>query len=195
MPTWNMNGYVSQLEHTGYQVDILLNENVSITFLKSELADYDLIILRTDSFVQEGASYYCSGDPVTTETSATFASEISLGELQIGACLGFNTKFLQHNYPAGSLRPGLVYAVGGYTAELSWAFLAAGASAFIGYDGSFSLGWGRVDAMSIKMLGYLSQGYAVEDAVIQLYIYLNTGHGVTADWPSPYWSGDGSYKI
>lgn len=195
MPTWDLEGYVSQLEHAGYHVDILLNENVSISFLKTGLANYDLIILRTDSFYEEGVTYFCSGEPVTYQARTVFANEISSRELQVGVCVGFSAAFLQDNYPAGSLRHGLVYAIGSVTQELSSAFLSGGSSVFMGYDVAFPLQWGRIDALSITLFTYMSQGYSVEDAMNQLNMYLYTGHGRTADWLLPYWTGDGNFKI
>ena len=194
-PTWRLEAYISPLQRAGYQVDVLLNENVSISFLKTGLAKYDLIILRTDSFTLEGFSYYCSGETATFKSRATFAAEISSREVGIAACVGFSMLFLQHYYPAGSLRPALVYVLGGPSAELSSAFLSAGASAFIGYYEAYSIGWGRMDAYSQKLFEYLSQGYSVVDATMQMLAYLKTGHGNTADWPASYWAGDGSFTI
>ena len=195
MQTWGMVTYVSLLEHAGYHVDVLLNEQVSISFLETGLAKYDLIILRTDFFNEESLTYYCSGEPVTSETKGTFASEISAKELKIGACLGFSTLFLLHNYANGTLQHGLVYALGGGTSELSGEFLRAGYSVFIGYDLVFTLQWGRMDAYSQQFLKYLVRGYSVKDAQVELRSYLITGHGVTADWPEFRWVGDGDYKI
>ena len=193
MPTWYLEGYVSQLERAGYHVDVLLNEDVSISFLKTGLANYDIIILRTDSFDNEGVVYYCSGEPVTTKTRTAFTAEISSGELQVGVCVGFNEAFLKDNYPPNSLRPGLVFAIGSLTTDLSSAFLAGGSSAFISYNGG--LQWGQFDALSIRVLRYLAQGYTVKDALTELNKYLQAGHGKTANWPSPYWSGNGDFKI
>jgi hypothetical protein len=193
--TWNMASYVSLLEHAGYQVDVLLNDQVSISFLKTGLAKYDLIILRTDFFNDESLTYFCSGEPVTSETRGTFASEISALELRIGVCLGFSILFLQDNYADGTLQHGLVYALGGGTAELSGEFLRAGSSVFIGYDQAFSLQWGRMDAYSQQFLKYLVRGDSVKDAQADLRAYLVTGHGVTGDWPQFRWIGDGDYKI
>jgi hypothetical protein len=195
MPTWDLEGYVFQLERAGYRVDVLFDENVSISFLKTGLANYDIIILRTDSFDDEGVSYYCSGEPVTTKTRTTFAAEISSGELQVGACVGFTVAFLKHNYPANSLRPGLVFAIGGLTAGLSSLFLEGGCSAFVGYNEILGSQWGRLDALSIGLLRYLSQGYTLKDALNELDSYIHWGHGNSATWPSLYWRGDGDFKI
>jgi len=194
MPTWNLDAYVQPLQRAGYQVDVLFNENVSIAFLGTELAKYDVIILRTDSFGYEGFDFYCSGEPVANARTR-FAGEISSRELHVGACVGFSVLFLSHSYPTGSLRPGFVYAIGSTTAALSSTFLKAGAVAFIGYYEDKSLQWGRVDALSQKLLSYLSQGYSINDSIIRLTRYLNTGHGSTATWPMLYLSGDGTYKL
>lgn len=194
-PTWNLEGYVSALERAGYQVDILFNGNVSISFLRTGLAKYDIIVLRTDSFERQGMNYYCSGEPVTRQSRATFAAEISARELDVRVCVGFSLLFLRHNYPAGSLRPGLVLVVAGGSAELASAFLAAGSSAFIGYYDMYSLGWGSLDAVTSRVLKYLSQGSSVKDAVLELYRYLGRGHGHSATMPSVYWSGNGDFKI
>jgi hypothetical protein len=193
-PTYDMDQYVSVLQNAGYHVDVMLNSAVSIAFLRTGLAKYDLIILRTDSFYYEGLNFYCAGDKVTTSTRSAFANEISAHEIRVAACLGFSMIFVQQSYPAGSLH-GLVYVPGSVTTDLAGPFLAAGASVFIGYDVDMSPGWGRLDLLSIKMLGYLAQGYGVSDTLIELLIYLHTGHGDTADWTLPVWAGDGDFKI
>jgi len=195
MPTWDLEGYVFYLERAGYHVDVLLDESVSISFLKTGLANYDIIILRTDSLDAEGASYYCSGEPVTAKTRTTFAAEISSGEIVVGACVGFTAAFLKHNYPAKSLRPGLVFAIGALTADLSSAFLEGGCSAFVGYNEILGLHWGRLDALSIGLLRYLSGGYTVKDALKQLDSYIHWGHGNSATWPSLFSSGNEDFKI
>ena len=195
MPTWNRQEYVSLLERAGYQVDVLMNENVTISFLKVGLAKYDLIILRTDSFQGEGFNYYCSGEPVTPQTRATYSAEISADEVSVGVCVGFSMVFLKHSYPPGSLR-GLVYAISAGTAELAPAFIKAGASAFMGYyEEMGGLGWGRMDALATTVLRYLSQGSSVKGAVIELYTYLAIGHGGTSTMPAIYWYGNGDYTI
>ena len=194
-PTWRLEAYVSPLERAGYKVDVLFNEEVSISFLETGLAKYDLIILRTDSFSLEGFTYYCAGDPVDSHSRSTFSAEISLKEVGIGECVGFSILFLKHYYHAGTLRPGLVFVVGGPSAEFSSTLLSAGASVFIGFYEAYTMGWGCMDAYSERLFLYLSQGYSVSDAAMRLLAYLKTGHGGTADWPDMYWTGDGSFKI
>ena len=194
MPTWDLNAYVSPLERAGYHVDVLLNENVSIAFLRTGLAKYDIIILRTESYAYEGFDYYCSGEPVT-KARTEFSAEISAKELLVGPCVGFSILFLKDNYPANSLHHAFVYAVGSTTAALSSAFLSAGAAMFIGFYDEHSLQWGYIDSFSEKLFYYLAQGYTVNDAIIRLNRYIYTGHGSTADWPMLYCSGDGTFQI
>ena len=193
-PTWGFDAYKSLLERAGYQVDILLDGDASISFFETGLAKYDLIVVRTDSIVSEGLTYYCAGDKADASARGTFAGEIGLKEVLVGQCVGFSTLFLRNHYPAGSLR-GLVIAIGSNTADLSTVFLGAGATALIGFYDEHYTQWGILDSYSLKLLYYLSQGYSVESANIQLYMYLYAGHGETADWILPYWAGDGSYKI
>lgn len=195
MPTWRLESYKSLLEGAGYHLDVLLNENVSIPFLMSGLAKYDLIILRTDSMTREGLIFYCSGEKADRTARATFAGEIALNEVSVGACVGFSSLFVKHYYPKSSLAAGLVYVLASNSAEVSSTFLNAGAAAFIGYTDAQSIRWGGMDAYSLKLLYYLSRGYSVRDAVLQLHLYLHTGHGSTADWVMAYWVGDASYKI
>jgi hypothetical protein len=194
-PTWNLPAFLSPLEQAGYHVDVLLNENVSISFLAENLTNYDIIILRTTWFQSETkAIYYCSGEPVN-HTSTTFAGEISSQELGIDICVGFTALFMQSSYPPGSLRHGLIYVFGAPGDELSTVFLAAGASAFIGYSEHDYLMWGRMDAFSQALFTYLSQGLTVSDSIGALYFYVCRGHGETAAWPEPYWAGNGKFKI
>jgi hypothetical protein len=197
MPTWNLDSYVLLLERAGYHVDVLLNGNVSISFLRVGLAKYDLIILRTESFSNEEVNFYCSGEPVTARARTTFANEISSRELQVGVCVGFSLIFLRNNYPANSLRSGLVYTIGSSSSELSSAFLEAGAKVFLTPEETdgYTLQWGRIDAFSIQLFKYLSKGYTVNDAIDQLKTYLHTGHGDSIDWPSLYCRGDQTFKI
>jgi len=195
MPTWNRDAYLSSLQRAGYQVDLLVNEEVSVSFLRTGLVKYDVIILRTDSFRWEGLDYYCSGEPATSGARKAFSREVSSRELRIGECVGFSALFIQHNYPANSLRRGLVFTIGSVSGGLASVFLAAGSAAFIGYYHEFSLGWGRMDCFSEKLLAYLSEGRSVRDSVVQLDIYIRVGHGNTADWPTVYWIGDGTFKI
>jgi hypothetical protein len=195
MPTWRLESYKSLLEGAGYHVDVLLNGDVSISFLKSGLAKYDLIILRTDSMYREGLNYFCSGDEPNRATRVALAGEISLREVYVGVCVGFNMLFMRHYYPASSLQGGFVYVLASNSAELSSVFLKAGAASFVGYNEGQSIQWGQMDAYSLKLIYYLSRGYTVRDAVLQLYTYLHVGHGGTADWTMVYWAGDGAYQI
>jgi hypothetical protein len=195
MPTWHQDWYVSMLENAGYKVDVLINEDVSIAFLETGLAKYDVVILRTDYFTGEGLNYFCAGDPATSKTRSTYAHEISSHEVDVQECTGFSLLFLMNNYPAGSLH-GFVYVISGASAELASAFIKAGASAFIGYfEDIYGLAWGRLDALSTQVLKYMSRGASVKDALNQLYRYLMSGHGMTATLPPIYWYGDGDFKL
>jgi len=195
MPTWNLEDYVSPLEQAGYHVDVLLGENVTVSFLKTGLANYDLIILRTDSFPHEGFSFFCSGEPVKSDSRKTFENEISSREVFVGICVGFSLIFLLHYYPPGALRHGLVYVLASHSTELATGFLSGGVAVFVGYDDDHSLYWGMMDAFSQRLIRNLSNGYSTKEAVLQLYQYLNLGHGATADWPTIHYYGDGTYKI
>jgi hypothetical protein len=195
VPTWNLKDYVSTFELAGYRVEMVSNENASISFLMTHLADYDIIIIRTESFYLEGLNYYCSGEPVTIKSPTTFASEISEKEIGVSQCIGFSVKFLQHHYPAGTLKQGLVYVVGGPAGDLSQAFLAGGSSVYVGYDDPYSLEWGRMDALSQALFRNLLQGSSVRDAISDLYVYLCRAHGESGNWPMLTWQGDGDFKI
>ena len=194
-PTWHRKEYVSLLENAGYHVDVVLDEDASISFLKTGLASYDVIVLRTDSFTYEGYSYYCAGDDVTAKSRADFAAEISQHEVQVGACVGFSGAFIRDNYPANSLRKGLVFVVDGYSADLSSSFLKAGSAVYVGYYDANTLAWGRTDCMSLKWLSYMARGDSVKDATLNLYVYVNRGHGQTALWPSMFSYGDVTYRL
>lgn len=195
MPTWHQDWYVSMLENAGYKVDVLINENVSIAFLETGLAKYDVVILRTDYFTGEGFNYFCAGDPATRQTRSTYAGEISRHEVDVAECTGFSMLFLMNNYPVGSLH-GFFYVISGASAELASVLIKAGAAAFIGYyEDIYGLSWGRMDALATQVLKYMSHGASVKDAIIQLYRYLMTGHGVTAALPPIYWYGNGDFKL
>ncbi len=193
--TWNLEEYVSLLEGAGYEVDLVFDENASVTFFATALSNYDVVILRTDSFTREGFNFYCTGEPVTWGTRTTYAEEISARALDAGVCLGFSMKFIDINYVPGSLRNGMVYVIDGYSADLAGAFLNAGSAVYVGYYDAYPLGWGRIDALSLKFLSYVTAGHSVKEAVPMLYTYLCLGHGVTGNWPSIFYYGEGSFRM
>ena len=195
VPTWNLKDYVSTFELAGHSVDMVSNENASISFLMTQLGTYDIIIIRTESFYIEGLNYYCSGEPVTVKSRTTFASLISEKEIAVSQCIGFSLKFLQQYYPPGTLKHGLVYVVGGPAGDLSQAFLVGGAAVFVGYDDPYSLEWGRMDALSQALFRNLLQGSSVRDGISDLYVYLCRAHGEAGNWPMLTWQGDGDFKI
>jgi hypothetical protein len=197
MPTWNIDSYVKPLESAGYAVDVVLGKNASMAFLSSQLPNYDIVILRTDAFDHEGRAYYCSGDdPFDSKTKTTYGGEISTRDLAIGACLGFSGTYMQHSYPAGSMRHGLFFALGSGLEELSAIMLTAGFDVFVTYSMSaLSLQWGRYDALSEGFFKYLGQGSTVKNSIIELNQYLRRGHGLTADWPMIYYCGDGNFVL
>ena len=195
MSTWAIESQILQLERAGYHVDVVLDGNATISFFETGLSNYDLIVLRTDAFTWEGLRYYCAGDHPDNKARAALSGMIALKEVQVAACVGFNMLFLRHYYPAGSLRSGLVIMPSSFSAEIASVFLQAGAAAFIGYNEGHCMQWGYLDSFSLKILYYLSKGYSVADTMIQLYIYLHTGHGKSADWMMPESFGDGTYKI
>lgn len=194
-PTWHLEEYTSVLERAGYSLNVLLNEDVSLSLLSEGLGSYDIIILKTDSFTYQGTSYYCSGERVTPETRTTYAGEISKRELHVGACLGFSLMFLYGSYQPDSLRPGLVLMVDGYAEDLASVFIAGGSKVFVSYYNAYSLSWGLMDAYSIKWLKYMADGLSVKQATGKMYAYLTSGHGNIVSWPTIFWYGDGNFKI
>lgn len=197
MPTWNIDRYVKPLENAGYTVDVVLGKNVSMAFLSSQLPNYDIVILRTDAFDREGRVYYCSGDdPFDSQTITTYAGDISTKDLAIGACLGFSGAYMQHSYPAGSMRHGLFFALGSGLEELSAIMLTVGFDVFVTYSmNALSLQWGRYDALSEGFFKYLGQGSTVKESIFDLNQYLRRGHGLTADWPLIYYCGNGDFVL
>jgi hypothetical protein len=185
-------------------VELVLDEAASLSFLKTELANYDLIVLRLDAFYYEGFSYFCAGEPfeqghnshLRSEYASEYAAEIAAREISVkGPCVGFSILYIMHNYKNG-LR-GLVFAYGPGTPELAASFLHGGSDVFISYDSpaSYGLGWGRFDTYAENILQLLADGNSVRNAVAQFYLNATRGHGVTASWPSIYWVGDGDYTI
>jgi hypothetical protein len=202
-PTGNVD-YASVLEAAGYSVETILNDAASPAFFKTELANYDIIILRLDSFLYEGFSYFCTGVTVgatdaqqRNDFATQYATEITAHEISLkGPCVGFSMLYILHSYQKSSFR-GLVLALGPGTPELAAAFINNGAAAFITYDSpvEYSLQWGRYDLYTVTILSILTEGYTVRNAVAEFYNQAMRGHGVTADWPSIYWVGDGNYTI
>jgi hypothetical protein len=203
-PTANIEHYMALLEGAGYSVDVILDEAASIEFFRSELSNYDLIVLRLDSFYYESLTYFCTGHTLEADMAreraeyvTEYAAEISAHELSLaGPCVGFSMLYILHNYEKASLH-GLVVAFGSGTLELAAAFIEGGAAAFISYDSprEYSLTWGRYDLYTVTLLSILSEGYTVKNAIAEFNLRTNQGHGKTATWPTIYWDGDGDYTM
>lgn len=201
-PIWNIDGYVNSLEDAGYSVEVVADEAASLAFLGTELANYNLIILRLDSFYYEGFSYFCAGDNFDpfnpsqrAQYQSQYATELAAHEISTaGPCLGFSMRYILDNYHTHSFN-GLVIAYGPGTPELAASFINNGAAAFISYDSPTNLSWGRFDSYAETLVTTLAEGNTVRNAVAQFYLLAMRGHGLTATWPSIYWVGDGNYII
>lgn len=202
-PIWNIDSYVSSLEEAGYSVETILNEAASLSFFKTELANYNLIILHVDSFYYEGFSYFCAGDNFDAfdpsqriQYKEQYAAEITAHKISLeGPCIGFSMRYILDNYNTHSFN-GLVIAYGSHAYELENAFLRNGVDAFITfYQDEPALGWGRSDSVVQTVVQLLAEHNSVRDSVAQFYLIAMRGHGQTADWPSIDWAGDGDYTI
>jgi hypothetical protein len=197
-PTWHISDLITSLRSAGYRVDVITNGQVSVQFLRTQLRGYSLIILRTDSFLAQGLTYYCTGMIPVPPTGIiayqkAYASQIQARELQVSSCLAFSLLFLQHNYPSGL--NGLLYVVGANGQDLANPFLSAGGKVAIGYEDAVGVTWGRMDTMTLALFKYLTQGYTVIESFARVDAELHSGHGGTADWPEMYWLGNGDFKI
>ena len=161
---------VKLFESAGYTVETFMGQEVTVDLLKRVPRDCDALILRVHSGVFEDTVWLFTGERYD---NAKYIMEQLADELHIARItpnsdplFAVGAKFVRH-YMKGRLRDTLVVMMGCEglnSTDLGEAFLGAGASAYVSWDGLVSLPH-TDEATGVLLEGLVLDGTRLKEAV------------------------------
>jgi len=167
VPSSYMNQIQGYLTQAGYQVTILKDTAVTISFLTTQLNNYDVVIWRTNIYSWNHITYWYVGELSNTATLQAYAADVKNRLLDnTNGILGVSEEFFRSHFPPGSLtNVKLFMLVSSSSFSIALALIRAGAHSVIDYYSTFSLTFDMIDYTSWLIVRYLSSGVSVHDAV------------------------------
>jgi hypothetical protein len=155
------------LTAAGYIITYLADDQITAKFLTTSLNNFDVVIWRTNTYVDGHTTYWYLGETASPATLQDYSSDFVSKWLDSShGIIGANPAFFQSHLGARSLwRVKLAILVSSLSSSLAGFMLTAGARSVVTYSSTFSLQFSLVDALTGTLVRYLSQGYNVGDAV------------------------------
>lgn len=203
MPMGNYGAQVlSFLKQGGYNATYLVDGQITIDFLLSNLNNYSIVIWRTNSYNAMHTDYWYIGELADSALQQKYASDFAAGWLNAhSGVVGMSYDFIKHHFARNSLsRVKLLIFIGSFANSIATEFLAAGVSTVIFTSGLISLQSGLVDDLTASIMNNLAQGKDVESAVYATVSPFNQGtqpeDPLDSTYATPFWFiGDGSLTI
>ena len=155
------------LTAAGYLITYLADDQITVKFVTTSLNNFDVIIWRTNTYVDGHTTYWYLGEAASAATLRDYSSDFASRWLDDShGIIGANPTFFQNHLNARSLwRVKLAILVSSLSSSIGGFMLNAGARSVVTYSSSFSLQFSLVDNLTGTLVRYLSQGYNVGDAV------------------------------
>lgn len=158
---------MSSLKRTGYNATYLTDGAVTINLLLTKMKNYSVVIWRTDSFTWNRVTYWYVGEKANIGVKQKYASDFAAGRITIKTgMVAVSTDFLKNHLGPNTL-PGLKLLIfessNGNT--IAPVFLAAGVTSVVFCSGVITLLFGFLDDLTAELVGYLTQGEDVHNAV------------------------------
>lgn len=162
-----LNDLTSLLTASGFAVDVLKNEQVTVDFFKTQLVNYKIIILRTEAYDWAHVTYWYLGEFTTSESPAKYAADIAAKRLNFASfTAGFTARFITDYYKSNPMPGSFVFMVASNSLLLASAFKTGGASVFVGYWKPLNFGFGLVDDLTKLVIFFMAKlQLSVRDAV------------------------------
>ncbi len=162
----------------GYAVTILLNTQVTINILTSELSQYDIVYWRTAKYNTRHVDYWYVGEFATPALRTGYQNDFATGSLDgtagiVGASVSFFDKYFK---PSSMVGVKLLIVEASDSLPIVMDAVRAGAvSAIYAYE-TITLQFGTNDYWIQSLVELLSMGYTVQNAlwtIIEPYLYGN----------------------
>jgi hypothetical protein len=157
----------SSLTKAGYAVTYLKDGAVTVSFLTTQLNNYEIIIWRTDAYVHAHTNFWYIGQEVSQASRQAYASDFTSDQLDSSdGILGANAAFFSNHFNPNTLsNVKLMIIVSSMSSMLAPYFVAAGVKTVIDFAGSIDLQFNWIDYLTTAIVRLLADGYSVADAV------------------------------
>jgi len=165
------------LKNAGYNVTFMRDSQITLTFFRTQLNNYDIIIWRTNAYDWRHTIYWYLGELDNKKARDAYATDFASGAVDnTNGILGISLKFITEYYPAGSSLANveLFMIVSSVSAYVGPFLIKAGVKSVIDYYGAFSLSADIIDYITMMIVRFLAAGNTVKDAVMKtLSIFMN----------------------
>lgn len=190
------------LTHSGYLVTMLTNTQVTVEFLLTQLNNYSIVIWRTNTYTWKNVEYWYVGELASSGAETQYASDFAQGWISANAgMLGVSAGFFSEHFTSGMLsNVRLMILVSSDSHSFAESFIDAGATTVIFTTGAISLAYGQIDDLTNEVVGSLSMGQNVNNAVysaVSPYIQnSNPEDQLDSSYTPPFWyQGNGTLTI
>lgn len=155
------------LTAAGYIITYLTDDQITVKFLTTSLNNFDVIIWRTNTYVDGHTTYWYLGEAASATTLRDYSSDFASKWLDNShGIIGVNPAYFQNHLGARSLwRVKLAILASSLSSSIAGFILNAGVRSVVAYSSTSSLQFSVVDNLTGTLIRYLSQGYNVGDAV------------------------------
>jgi len=165
-----INNITVNLQSIGYTVEYYKNDQVTVSFLETALADKGVIYNRGHGGTSGRTVIICTGERWTSDTTTKYAEEYNNGEIVevwiycngYQAFIAYTPKFIQNHY--SNLPDSLVYmesCQGLRTTTMAKAYIAAGAESYMGWTNDVTVVYG--DESADKSFSMFAQGKSTSE--------------------------------
>jgi hypothetical protein len=191
-----------ELNRAGYQVTMLMDQNVTLDVLLNQLNNYQVVVWRTSVYNYRHVEYWYVGQLGDAATQEQYQSDFAQGLINLNAgILGVSYQFFSNHFNTISLnKVKLFILVSTDSDSIAPILSSAHAQAVVFCNGAISLEFGIIDDFTGALLSNLADGSNVVDSVYNLVnpYAQNTQPRDPLDsyYAPPFWFvGDGSVTI
>lgn len=196
VPLYTRESIADYLTKSGYEVEVYMNENVTVELMKHVLIEYDVIIIKTfkNDFKQEYS--LLTGEKIV-KGNLKHEDDISEGRVNLGYHYTYEltSRFFEHYYNDGALEGKLIYLIAPKSTFILKVFKDKGARTMVGYSKDVALAWGWCDLIAEFFFRYMSYGYTAGESVRIINRRLHPAYGQAYTQLAIAYLGDASYKL
>ena len=191
----------NDLKQAGYQVTDLNDAAITVDFLVTQLNNYDVIIWRTNTYMQDHETYWYVGERVNSTTEQKYATDFANGSINLNAgTLGVDMDFFSEHFPTGSLsNVKLILLISSDSDSIGPIFITAGARAVLICMDQIDLSFGIIDDLTGLVVSDLTHGQNLQQSVqaaINPYGNQPDPNYLDDNYSPPFWFlGDGTITL
>ena len=161
----------TELKDAGYNVTFLSGSSITVSFITTQLDQYDILIWRTDMYVLGNTTYWYLGEQ---GNQTSYSEAIGIGSINVAnGMLAVSATFLSNTYAPNSLTHlKLAILDSSMSITIAQILIAAGVRTTIDFYQSITAPASLFDWVTWSLVGYLTTGSTVSDAIYKtIYNY------------------------